>query len=139
MITWLDLLAAMVAMLTGLAMLKDTCLTHADRAVLRAIVQRAVHAARRNGLGAVDRAELSVAMRFVLRAGVLILIVASSGVSALETMMGAATGLYDALLKFGLAVFMAMQAPCPWLRWITLGDRRQDARPQPEGADRHVH
>lgn len=138
MITILGLLAALVALLTGSAMLKDTYLTRADRADLRAILRHAFATFRRGGLSAVDRAELSVAVRFALRIGVLILIVASSGVAILEGIAGPQPGLYDVLLRCGLAAFMAMQAPCPWIRWITVGDRR--TKPQKlDGGRPNVH
>lgn len=122
--TVLGLVAALVALLTGATMLKDTYLTSAERSHLRGIIGRAFAAARAGGTRAIDRAELRIAIRFVLRAGVLILIVASSGVAALECILGREPGTYDALLRCGLAAFMAMQAPCPWIRWITRGDRR---------------
>jgi len=128
-ITFLGLLAALVAMLTGFAMLKDTQITYGDRLVLRGILERALQAARTQGLRSVDLAELAIAVRLVLRLGVLIMIVASSGVAVLEQLAGPPPGRYDVLLRCFLAAFMAMQAPCTWIRWITRGDRRHAHRP----------
>jgi len=128
-ITFLGLLAALVAMLTGFAMLKDTQITHGDRLVLRGILERALQAARTDGLRSVDLAELAIAVRLVLRLGVLIMIVASSGVAVLEHLAGPQPGRYDVMLRCFLAAFMAMQAPCTWIRWITRGDRRHAHRP----------
>lgn len=130
MITILGIIAALVALLTSLAMLNDTHLTAAERRHLRDIFHRAAIALRTVGWGAVDRDELSSALRFVLRSAALILIVASSGVAIVLDLIGPPLGLYDALLRMGLAVFMAMQAPCPWIRWITVGDRRHAPRPE---------
>ena len=129
MITFLGLLAALVVMLTGFAMLKDTHITHGDRLVLRGILGNAWRAARRGGLGALDLAELAIAVRLVLRLSVLIMIVASSGVAVLEQLAGPPPGRYDVMLRCFLAAFMAMQAPCTWIRWITRGDRRHAHRP----------
>ena len=119
--TFLGWLAAMVALLTGTAMLKDTYLSLDDRADLRAILRRAWRAFDLFGPSAVDRAEISIIIRLILRTAMLVLIVASSGVCVCFPTQN---GTYETLLRCALAAFMAMQAPCPWLRWITLGDRR---------------
>ena len=129
MITTLGIIAALVALLTSLAMLNDTHLTAGERRHLLDIFHRAAIALRTVGWHGVDRDELSSALRFVLRAAALILIVPSSGVAIVMDLLGPPIGLYDALLRIGLALFMAMQAPCPWIRWITVGDRRHAPRP----------
>lgn len=134
MITLLNWLAALVALLTGLAMLKDTYVRGID---LRGALTRAWRAWRLAGWDTVDRVETSSAMRFVLRIGVLISIVASSGVCVL--LPGSDADLYSTLLRCALTAMLAMQAPCPWLRWIILGDRRTATRPAPGGLDRRVH
>ena len=139
MTAFLALLAALVALLTGLAMLKDTHITHADRLVLRGILENAWCALRRGGLRALDLAELAIAVRLVLRLGVLVLIVSSSGVSLVETVAGPSPGLYDVMLRCALAAFMAMQAPCTWVRWITCGDRRHVQRPLSSEHGRRAH
>ncbi|MGO4222138.1 hypothetical protein AB4Y64_09840 [Lysobacter sp. TAF61] len=129
MITFLGLVAALVALLTGCAMLKDTHITHGDRLVLRGILERALRGLRARGLRGLELAELAIAVRLVLRLGVLVMIVASSGVAFLETLAGPEPGRYDVMLRCFLAAYMAMQAPCTWIRWITRGDRRHAHRP----------
>ncbi|MGH8076840.1 MAG: hypothetical protein ACREPE_05880 [Lysobacter sp.] len=131
--TWLGALAALVALVTAVAMLKDTPWSAADRSALLAVLRRAANAFWCGGITAVDRAEFSVAVRFLLRIVVLILIVGSSGVCLL---LGRPLDTYEALLRCQLAVFMAMQAPCPWWRYIVFGPR---ARGINERGDRHVH
>lgn len=133
--TLLGWLAALVAMVTGLAMLKDTHLTATERALLREVLRTAVADFRRGGLRAIDRAELSPLVRLLLRATALLVIVGSSGVCLLP---GQGVDGYAGLLLFALAAFMAMQSPCPWVRWILVGERRQDPR-QANGACRRVH
>lgn len=134
MITLLNWLAALVALLTGLAMLKDTYVRAID---LRGALGRAWRAARRGGWYTVDHAELRGAVRFLLRVALLIAIVASSGVCLVTPAVGA--DLYSALLRCALTAMMAMQAPCPWLRWIVVGDRRVTAGRLPGVVDRRVH
>jgi len=134
--TFLGWLAALVGLLTGLAMLKDTYLSLDDRADLRAILRRAWRAFDLFGPSGVDRTEISVVVRLALRISMLVLIVSSSGVCVFLPTHG---GMYETLLRCGLAAFMAMQAPCPWLRWITLGDRRHASKPITSGIDRRAH
>lgn len=136
MITFLGWIGALVALATALAMLKDTYLTVSDRAEFRGILCRAWYAWRIGGWPSVDRAELSVAVRLLLRMSVLVVVVGSSGVCVIMPDTG---GLYGALLRCALAVFMAMQAPCPWVHWILVGDRRHAQRQIHCGGDRRVH
>lgn len=132
----IGLAAALIALLTAMAMLKDTRLTQLERQALADIFHRARYALQARGWRGIDYDEVRIAVRFVLRAAALILIVASAGVTIVLDLFGAAPSLYDALLRLGLAVFLAMQAPCPWIRWIAIGDRRQTARQ--EGGGLHV-
>lgn len=134
--TFLGWFAALVSLLTGVAMLADTYLTHGDRADLRAIVRRAAAAAHQHGWRAVDRAELGIAVRFALHTSTLVLIVASSGVCVFA---GFRSDPYEVLLRCGLAVFMALQAPCPWLHWIVCGDRRRHGCTLADVTERRVH
>lgn len=139
MITILGLLATLVALLTALAMLKDTAFTAHDRTHLRALLRRCLAAACTDAFRPGDRIALRLALRFGLRAGVLILIVASSGVSLFKALSGPPPGVYEVLMRCGLVAFLAMQAPCLWLRWITLGDRRAQRRPFSDSPGRCVH
>lgn len=125
--TLLAWLASLVALLTGLAMLKDTYLGQTQRAEFRAILGRAWTALRLAGPMAVNRPELRRAVRFALRALILVLIVASSGVCVfLPAAGGHGIGAYDVALRCALAAFLAMQAPCPWWRYIVHGVRSDD-------------
>lgn len=120
MITVIEWIAALVASLTSLAMLSDS-------PPLQAIWRRAT---------AIER------IRYVARGGTLVLIAASSSVCVLMPLAGGGDSTaYDAMLRCALAAFMAMQAPCPWFRWVLFGERRGRRRPRPlaRQEDRHVH
>lgn len=138
--TLLAWLAALVALLTGFAMLKDTHVSTADRAEMRAITRRAWAACRSAGGSAVDRVELSRVVRLFLRLIILVLIVASAGICVLFPFgAGRPPDLYDVMLRCAMAAFLAMQAPCPWWRYIVFGERRRAGVPANKGAVRHVH
>lgn len=141
MISLLGLLAALVALLTGFAMLHDTHITRDDLAELRAILGRIRQALRVYGLAGLDLRELQAPTRGALRILVLIAIVASSGIAALEAaLLHRALDPIEVLLRVALAAHLAMQAPCPWITWITHGDLRQAPRQaQPERRGGHVY
>ena len=133
--TVLAWLATLVAMLTSLAMLKDTDLGRDQRADLRRIGSAAWLTLRTGGPCALAPPEVSRPIRFVLRALVLGLIAATSGVSLL---MVPTLDPYSALLRCALVTHLAMQAPCPWLRWITCGLQHTSSAGTGK-ADPHVH
>ena len=136
MITFLGWIAALVALLTALAMLSDTHLSRGSCAQVRTTLRESAAAIFRGQFAALDLAELTVIGRFILRAIVLVLIVASSGVTVfLPFGPGLQASTYESLLRCGLAAFMAMQVPCTWVRWITTGHQPPAA---PRG-DRHAH
>lgn len=132
-------LCDLVALLTGLALLKDTLV---DRTVARAMWQtlratwiqlRTTHA-----LPSLDQSR--PAMRFGIRAALLVLIVASAGLCVLSPATGP---WYATLLRMALALYMATQVPCPWVRWIWVGDARAKSN-DPPGVERrdsapHAH
>jgi hypothetical protein len=135
-ITFLGWLAALVALLTGAAMLGDTYLSRSSREQLVVTFRCALVALRHREPAAIDRCELAAAIRFILRAGVLVLIVASSGVAVfLPFGPGLTASAYEVLLRCGLASFMAMQVPCPWIHWILCG--HQVAGDAQEGSHAH--
>ena len=88
----------LVALATGIAMLKDTFL------------------------------------RFGIRIAMLVVIVASAGVCVVFPATGDWHGM---LLRTALALHMAAQVPCPWIRWITVGDHRAKLN-DPPGVERRV-
>lgn len=128
-------LASLVALLTGLAMLKDTYLGQSQRSEIRAILSATGRALRTGGPAAIDRRQLGRVIRFFLLAIVLVVVVASSGVCVFLPGAGSrGVDVYDVALRGALAAFLAMQTPCPWWRYILHGQRRSE----PKG-DRHVH
>lgn len=126
MITLLGWLSALVALVTALAMLKDTYLTVHDRAQYRDIARRAWAALIDDCWHAIDRAEVSTLVRFVLRVSLLLLVVVTSGVCVLGG--GLSSSAFEVGLRSALAAFLAMQAPCPWWRYIVFGERRHGSR-----------
>lgn len=133
--TVLAWLATLVALLTSLAMLKDTDLGDEQRAELRQILAGACLALRYGGPRAVNLEDLSRLVRFVLRSVVLVLIAATSGVCLLSVPN---LDPYAALLRCALVTHLAMQAPCPWLRWITRGIDHSSSAGDGKAAP-HVH
>ena len=126
-------LCDLVALLTGLALLKDTFV---DRAAARAMWQtlRATWIHIRTTHALPNLAEIRPALRFGIRATLLVLIVASAGVCVLSP---AATVWYMTLLRMALALYMATEVPCPWVRWILIGDARAKINDAP-GVDQRV-
>lgn len=139
MMILLGWLAALAAMVTSLAMLSDTPLSAEQRAHWRFRLRMMQIAYQHGGPAAVDVAELSRLVRFFLRLLLLVVIVASSGVCVLFPFgAGAPASAYDVALRCALVAFMAMQAPCPWWRYIVFGVRCPASRAGKAG-DRHVH
>lgn len=123
----------LVALMTALALLKDTFV---DRAAARAMVQSLVatwaHIRATKTFPNLD--EIRPALRFGIRAGLLVLIVASAGVCVLAPAPGT---WWATLLRMALALYMATQVPCPWVRWILVGDTRAKLNDAP-GVERRV-
>ncbi|WEN13712.1 hypothetical protein PY254_10690 [Rhodanobacter sp. AS-Z3] len=98
-IAWL---AALVAALTGLAMLQDSTRRPADRS--------------RVGW-----------TRHILRCGLLVFITASAAI--LLFMPEARTAsVYEVAFRCSLTGFMAMQSPCPWWRYVFKGGVKPQRR-----------
>jgi hypothetical protein len=95
MMSLISTVAALVALVTGMAMLHDA-------------TPRPTDTTPRGWL------------RHVLRLAVLVAITASAGVLVLIPRMRG-TSLYEVAFHCALAAFMAMQAPCPWWRYVTRG------------------
>lgn len=132
--TFIVWLTALAALLTAMAMLNDTYLDRAHRAEFGGTLLRAWYALRIGGVAAVDRAELSAAVRFLVRALVLIVVVASAGVCVvLPGTVQRGLSAYVVALLVALTVFMATQVPCPWWRYIAKGLRSH----APEGTRAH--
>jgi hypothetical protein len=130
---WLVWFADLVALLTGLALLKDAFVDRASvRHMWATLLAAAVQIRSRQGP---DLVELQRALRFGIRAALLVLIVAGAGVCLVFPVY---TTWHGMLLRTALALHMAAQVPCPWLRWITVGDRRAQGNDSP-GPQRRVH
>lgn len=120
MIFFIGWLASFAALITGLAMLQDARMGADARAAHAATLRAAFDAAARGRLWAVDAEDLRCTVRELLRICVLIAVVAASGVLVLLPTPGDPDP-YGVGLRCALAAFMAMQAPCPWIRFITVG------------------
>lgn len=129
-ITWFG---DLVALVTGIAMLKDILF---DRAIARSLLGDLLAAWRqaRQGPGWPGLAPLRPALRFAIRVGLLTLIVASAGVCVA---FPATTTWHGMLLRTALALHMAAQVPCPWWRWISVGDTRAKLN-DPPGVERRA-
>lgn len=129
MISLIGWLASLVALITGLAMLQDSRMGADARAQCAATLRAAFTAVVRGRLWAVDPEELRRTVRQLLGIVVLMAVVAASGVLVLLPSPGDPDP-YGIVLRCALAAFMAMQAPCPWIRFITVGasDDRKGGR-----------
>jgi hypothetical protein len=127
-------LAALVALLTALAMVKDIRL-YTDLSGIRGQAIRAWRDLVHTGWRSIDRDDLRLVVRFCLRTTTLVLVAASSGVCVFLPVLTGPVSVYDLALRSALAAFLALQAPCPWLRYVAIGDRRcgtrtaQESRP----------
>lgn len=123
-----------VALVTALAMIKDTIL---DRAAARRLLSTLKHAAIEISTTGqhINLAELRPALRFGIRMTLLVMVAASAGVCVVFPASGEWQGM---VLRTALALHMATQVPCPWFRWITVGDVRAKLN-DPPGVERRVH
>lgn len=134
LLMWLAWFGDLVAMATGLAMLKDTFLDRTAAQRLRETVAAAWLRLRTTGTRP-DMEELRPALQFGIRASLLVLIVASAGVCVVFPTI---TTWHGMLLRLALALYMASQVPCPWIRWITVGVPRAKNNDPPD-VERRVH
>lgn len=128
--------AALLSWATAIAYLKDTTLSRAHVAEATAQIGTAARMLRRVGWAGVDRDALSAAVRPFLRVCLLVVIVGTGFVAMFEAIL-LGFGLFSALNLLALAMFMAMQSPCPYILYILRGERRKQDLPF-EGEDRRV-
>jgi len=123
----------LVALATALAMIKDTLL---DKQAARNLVDvlRLVWVQLRTLHRWPDMAALRPSMRFGIRIALLVMIAASAGVCVVFPASGEWQGM---VLRTALALHMATHVPCPWVRWITIGDIRAKLN-DPPGVERRV-
>ena len=133
LLMWITWCVDVIALITALAMLKDTFFDRAAAARMLATLAAAWTQIRR-GPGRPDMETLRPALRFGIRASLLILIVASAGVCVVFPKI---TTWHGMLLRIALTLHMASQVPCPWIRWITIGDARAKLN-DPPGVERRV-
>lgn len=129
-LTWLG---DLVALATGLAMLKDILIDRDLERGMWTILRDALRALRQQP-AAVTLQALRPVLRFGIRVGLLVLIVAAAGVCVVYP---ATTTWHGMLLRLALALHMAAQVPCPWLRWILVGDVRAKLN-DPPGVERRA-
>ncbi len=129
-VTWLG---DLIALATGIAMLKDIFI---DRRVARSMyaVLCDVWLQLRTQRRIPNLEAMRPLLRFAIRVGLLTLIVASAGVCVV---FPATTTWHGMLLRTVLALHMAAQVPCPWFRWITVGDVRAKLN-DPPGVERRA-
>ncbi|MGO1072114.1 hypothetical protein [Lysobacter sp. CA199] len=133
-----DWLCALVALLTALAMLKDTP-TGADlRDELRMIFAQNLAAYGAGGWRSIDRADLGAVLRFALRLLALVAVVSCAGAAVMWPPWLAIAFPSERVLRCALCIFLALQAPCPWWRYIAHGHPRA-SRLSIRSPRRHVH
>lgn len=123
------LLAAAIAWLTAGAQLADMhpgakIITNALRATAAAC-----WALYRTGWHSIDGDAWKRSFRPMVRAVVASLIFACAPAAAAELVFGGRIGLFGAALCLCLSVGIAIATPCPWIRFVLIGDRRQGEHP----------
>lgn len=134
------ILGALIAWLTAFATLKDS---RPNRMTLLLPWQGIVTAfhqyrAAGNAWAGVDRIALSVSIRPILHLLVMLVIFATSGAYLFTIDLSAPPRSYEALLIDALALKLAMHAPCPWIRFVFVGERRKCHTPY-TGPERRRH
>lgn len=129
-LTWCGDLMALV---TALALLKDTHLGRASGHDLLSAL-RGAGTQLRTGHGVSCLIALRPPLRFCIRVGLLVLVAASAGLCVVFPGAGQWPAM---LLRTALALHMASQVPCPWIRWISVGDTRAKLN-DPPGVERRV-
>jgi hypothetical protein len=87
----------------------------------------------------VDRVALSAAFRPLLHLGVVLLIFGSSTAYLLTMPSRPPPSLWGSLLLLSLSLRFAMLAPCPWVRFVFVGERRDDCPTTYTGPERRRH
>jgi hypothetical protein len=123
------LFAAAVAWLTAGAQLADMhpggkIITKALRATAAACL-----ALYRTGWHSIDSDAWKRSFRPMVRAVVAAFIFACAPAAAAELIFGGRIGVFGAALCLCLSVGVAIATPCPWIRFVLFGDRRQGERP----------
>lgn len=131
MTTFIGWLAALVSLITGIAMLSDMYLSANKRQfLLQALRTAARQLCMLSWPGGQTREDLRQALRFAIRAIVLIMIVACSAVCVGLPVIshGLSASGYEVGLRVALAAYLAIQSPCPWYRYIVFGRPAKGAR-----------
>ena len=131
LITLLTWCGDLIALATAIGMLKDILIDRTSTTAMTASLTN-IWRHRRAVPWQHTVESLRPFLRFAVRIAVLVMIVASAGVC----LVFPTQSLWPAmLLRTALALHMATHVPCPWLRWITVGDIRAKLN-DPPGVER---
>lgn len=133
MITLIYFLVTAIACATSLAMLADTFFSESERSLIIGVIKRSVRIFRDRQLTKDEREDLRVALRYVGRIVLLVLLFASSGVILIDPLSVPQPRGLDVIVRTCLVGLVAMQVPCPWITWVTTNNplrfmRRKDDR-----------
>lgn len=135
------ILAAIVAWLTAFAILMDSrpnlmTLVMPCRGFLTA--WREYSAAGRR-FSAIDRVALATAIRPILHLATILLIFASTTAYLFTMTTRPTPSMWGGLMLLGLSLRFAMLSPCPWVRFVFVGERRDPAVTSYAGPERRRH
>lgn len=131
------LLATVVAWLTAGAQLADM---HPGAKILVGALKATAVAcatAYRTGWHSIDTDLWRRSLRPMVRAAIAALVFACAPAAAAELIFGGAIGFFGAALCLCLSIGVAAATPCPWIRFVLVGDRRKGDSPL-NGETRHA-
>jgi hypothetical protein len=129
--------AAVIGWLTAAAQLADM---HPGREILAdawRAARTACSSAWRLGWQGIDVAALRLMVRPVARALSAALVFAAAPAAVFELVALGGAGPFAGALCLAMAIGVAATTPCPWIRYVFIGDRRRDQHPFP-GDDRRA-
>lgn len=129
--------AAIIGWLTAAAQLADM---HPGRQILVDAWRAACTAASgmwRLGWHGVDASALRAMIRPIARAMAAAPVFASAPAAVFELLALGRAGPFAGALCLAMAIGVAATTPCPWIRYVFIGDRRREQHPFP-GDDRRA-
>ena len=133
------ILSAVIAWLTAFAILMDA---RPNRMTL-ILPYRGFRTAWREcldgGWASIDRVALATAIRPLLHLGTILLIFGSTTAFAFTMTTRPTPSMWGGLMLLGLSLRFAMLSPCPWIRFVFVGERRDDCPTTYTGPERRRH
>lgn len=129
-------LSALVAWLTAFAILMDARPNRMTLVLPYWGFRTAWAQLAAEGWASIDRVALSTAIRPLLHLGTILLIFGSTTAFLFTMNTRPAPSMWGAFMLLGLSLRFAMLSPCPWIRFVFVGERRDPAITNYDGPER---